>query len=839
MDIGFYLRCLLEFGRKVNRRLLIGLVLSFFLLSTSVFATLTDATFYYSYDDDDLSGSNPLDLSGNGNDGTNSGATTGVSGVINEAFEFDGSSNYVDAGVPFNNDFTIAMWINGDTIGATEGIFGYSNGGSDQVVAYFTSSSNLRFQLNGVNLDMTGWSNGQWYHLAMTFDDTTNNATIYRDGAYYKSATFTGSFTGGNVYLGKRSDGFPFDGDQDETVLYPNAKTAADIAELHNSGAGFNPYASVASPFFTVTAKDVDTSATLSNITVMLENGTTYTNASNSQVITPFNDSSLQNFTISVENYFNQTFTNYNTSVNLQVNLTQYAGIYVYNIFDNLSLNATLVVGNDTFYTNGDTAYVPYNDSRLVVVSGSNIISRNVTHNFSGYVDLNVSVNQVLLTVTAVDALSGSSIVNFSASIGSWSNSTTSGSLTLPANVGNYSITVSSTGYDSKSSDFSFVSGYDSLQFQLGKNITMSIFDETTGLPFPINTTNSAIFSVYCSDERYDLALNTSELNNSFEIQVCPWDFLRLELNYDDTSYFRTLVPAYSVLNVPWYMIDIEDYTAYQVLLKMNDLTGQFDDATLEINRILNGTEITLIEQYFDAESKVVLYLIKDEFYTITLRNSAGDVRNLGYLQADSAGTKTINIPDVSFVPGDIQLGNNIVRQWSGSSDLIRFVYNDSNVLPTTNLTFSVYNGSNVSDLLYESVQTNVATAVFTFTGDSNLSYKACFAANTPYLNYTVDECVIYAGATPVAQFNNTGSPSWDEEDEQNVFNWIFIVIVLIILFTVGIVSPGSALGLSAFILAMGYAWGWVLLGTDWATIVVIALAAVGALASFFVEVNR
>ena len=59
----------------------------FLSLGFSAFATTDDAIAYYSFDSMDVIGLNPLDLSGNENDGTGNSIITGVSGKLNEAFD--------------------------------------------------------------------------------------------------------------------------------------------------------------------------------------------------------------------------------------------------------------------------------------------------------------------------------------------------------------------------------------------------------------------------------------------------------------------------------------------------------------------------------------------------------------------------------------------------------------------------------------------------------------------------------------------------------------------------------------------------------------------------------
>ena len=62
---------------------------------SSAFGALNDAAVYYSFDDDNLTGSNPNDLSGNGYNGVNTDAITGVTGVLLQQFDYDGVNSLV------------------------------------------------------------------------------------------------------------------------------------------------------------------------------------------------------------------------------------------------------------------------------------------------------------------------------------------------------------------------------------------------------------------------------------------------------------------------------------------------------------------------------------------------------------------------------------------------------------------------------------------------------------------------------------------------------------------------------------------------------------------------
>jgi len=91
-------------------------------------AALDDAEAYYTHDNSNTSGGNSLDISGNNNDGTlNGGVTTGVSGIINEAYSFDGVDDYVNysqrAPQSSTQPFSYSIWFKHNNLGSD--IYGF------------------------------------------------------------------------------------------------------------------------------------------------------------------------------------------------------------------------------------------------------------------------------------------------------------------------------------------------------------------------------------------------------------------------------------------------------------------------------------------------------------------------------------------------------------------------------------------------------------------------------------------------------------------------------------------------------------------------------------------
>jgi len=207
---------------------------------------------YYSCDDADLTGSNPDDLSGNGNDGTNNGCTTGVTGKLNQAFNYNGSSNNVITPVGQTSDFTWIAWINPNTDSSFRNVMSLiKTGNTDyRVVIQKNTTNKITFGWDdntesGVATGST-LSNNTWYLVILTKSGESWN--MYLNNSLDASTT-TSSFDMTQltdvVNFGRYATGIVhWSGETDEMGIWNRALTAAERTELWNSGAGKNPYAS-------------------------------------------------------------------------------------------------------------------------------------------------------------------------------------------------------------------------------------------------------------------------------------------------------------------------------------------------------------------------------------------------------------------------------------------------------------------------------------------------------------------------------------------------------------------------------------------------------------------
>lgn len=207
---------------------------------------------YFTHDDSNTSGSISIGYNNTGN-GTIVGATTGVSGKINEAYDFDGSNDYIDLNfldsIPTGTDYTYAAWIkinelvdNHFIINTKLGHIRYLNvlGGINCLHSQSENGASTWDKIGPVTDDL---SIDTWYHIACVFNTTTNRLTLYINGTNVTNSQTTegGSaiFLNAEIGANGRSNGVRssfFNGSIDEVGVWSIALNSTDIEYLYASG---------------------------------------------------------------------------------------------------------------------------------------------------------------------------------------------------------------------------------------------------------------------------------------------------------------------------------------------------------------------------------------------------------------------------------------------------------------------------------------------------------------------------------------------------------------------------------------------------------------------------
>jgi len=201
-----------------------------------------------------------------GNDGILENWIGFASGEVGDAFNFNGSDNYVlvppspSLDVGQGAGFTLEGWINPSTLAAPmpiaefERILGSYDGDDVGVQWYVNQPSAGGFY---INLKDTSGGNhianfpgsflkaAQWQHVALTYDKASGKACVYCNGSLVQSQSI-GSFTpqtSWNLLIGARTfygwQSHPsgsFSGQMDELSLYNRALAPGEIASIAQSG---------------------------------------------------------------------------------------------------------------------------------------------------------------------------------------------------------------------------------------------------------------------------------------------------------------------------------------------------------------------------------------------------------------------------------------------------------------------------------------------------------------------------------------------------------------------------------------------------------------------------
>jgi chitodextrinase len=187
---------------------------------------------------DEMSGTTASDSSGSNHGTVMNGAVWDAGGQIGGALNFDGSNDYVSLPNiinPSTTAFTASAWIYSDVSTGIRSVLVQE--GSNGKKWLYREDGLLTTFLLGTKLQSTGLIvNGQWNHIAVTYDGTT--ITLYLNGQS-DGATTIGTIESetGGMRIGIAKDGSTmFDGKIDDLRIYDTALSESAITALYNDG---------------------------------------------------------------------------------------------------------------------------------------------------------------------------------------------------------------------------------------------------------------------------------------------------------------------------------------------------------------------------------------------------------------------------------------------------------------------------------------------------------------------------------------------------------------------------------------------------------------------------
>jgi len=233
------------------RYLLIGVVVLFaaVMLATQSYAKIDPKTIVGMWLFDEGSGKIAKDSSGNGNDGTLEGPDW-VDGKFGKALDFNGASDYVDAGNDPITDtngtkiLSISAWVKRATNTSKVLVaIRRSPGGYILGVGVTGASANqikmTKFAIVDIYLG-TFPQDTDWHHLVGVWDE--KGQTAYIDGVVNGNSADTANFSSasaGKLLIGGDTNDQGYtDGAIDDVGIFNVALTADDVKNIYNNGLG-------------------------------------------------------------------------------------------------------------------------------------------------------------------------------------------------------------------------------------------------------------------------------------------------------------------------------------------------------------------------------------------------------------------------------------------------------------------------------------------------------------------------------------------------------------------------------------------------------------------------
>ena len=598
------------------------LILSIFIILSSFASaiTLNDAELWITFDDADLSASNPTDVSGNNYNLYNRGATTGQTGKINEGFSFDEvtsdkikTENY---DWNFNTDFTMGCWVYPtDTIETRMVFRPTDNDDSDRLQAGINVDNTITYYLASGSawdspLTTTGAvTDNAWNLLIIGRSGNTKyvfiNNNAGESGATNKNPVNTKLSFGD--YLTQNST-IAYDGTLDECFVYNRFLNSSERTAIYT--ATQNPYVAL-SANFTITARsEYNNSNTLTNFSALI-NGTIYS-TTNGTIITPYNQSQglIFNITLSSTNWFNTTYNLYNISSNLAGSLNQ--SIISFGCYQKITnnvltcVNGTINQDANTYnFTVGVNGY--YNVTQEETINALD----NKTISFNGFYNSNLTFSNNFITGPGNETLvcnytiTGITYPSYSENV-IGPNSSSVGLIN-----GTYNITADCPDYAYSYETIIINDTTESVTFDLytTNSIDISIFDETTGAS--LNGTNITVTKILGAVQEVNIT-STGTISYS-ELTAGNYTFNFEGDDYPQRSYSVSIGnKTYQTLNV--YLLAnttdkvifaFEEYNSNQVI----------EGITLQISKVINGTDTLIAVLTSDITGRTQFYFDTTERY--------------------------------------------------------------------------------------------------------------------------------------------------------------------------------------------------------------------------------
>lgn len=601
---------------------------------------------YWNLDDGYTSGTTVIDYSGNYNLTNVGTATTGGTGVYNQSYDFDGSSDYLTGSfvdLDTLGQFTYSIWLNPDVNTTAYDIMNPTDAGWGAKRLYVPATGEIYATIgkgtspntacgSGYILNATG----DWTHVALSVKNS-GEIRLYVNGVSYKNCSFAASMSGANpdMFIGAQYTGnLKFNGQIDDVRIYNKQLTSEEIIAIYEDDLSSTP--PITYPYAVVQVKDLYDNATLSGLTVHIGSSSNTTNSSGHAIVwnntglnytvdggtnyfnasgTATQNASVTDYvygafvTINVTNIINESVSNY-TAIPDQSGYTNYSSAGVARLYlKPNALNNVSIVAYDGNWTLNSTQQTYSNKTFSFNTTGKDISNYQLDGLFQALLTVNVSVgysNVYVINhstnVTGIDVTLG------------YSKNTTNYNITYEVMVGNYSIEGLPEGYSISRVNASI--GY----YNFTPRITLPAFAlNSLYLTFKDEITESAITQNISLELISDLSAGVyTTTNGSLNLELLtPTNYtLRYKstigTNYTERDYYQVLA-AQNYYTITLYSLENNEGT--DMVVTITDTGGDpVEDATVKLLRYYTSCNCYNIVEMAKTSASGESYFIVDAY---------------------------------------------------------------------------------------------------------------------------------------------------------------------------------------------------------------------------------
>ncbi|MCB9358759.1 hypothetical protein H6503_02415 [Candidatus Woesearchaeota archaeon] len=199
-----------------------------------------DLLLWMRFDDVNASG-DPIDNSSYGNNGSLKGdAFINSSGKFGDAVHFDGDGDEIDVeGLNGNSgSYTFSYWlIPSDIQYSTLAYLTDIQSGRLITAMRANHATQMGYYSSGSWHQLTELFTNEWTHVVFVLDAAANNGSLYINGLYNSSSTYSSMSIGGDISIGGHyaASSTYYNGSMDEVLIFNRSLSAAEVYALYNS----------------------------------------------------------------------------------------------------------------------------------------------------------------------------------------------------------------------------------------------------------------------------------------------------------------------------------------------------------------------------------------------------------------------------------------------------------------------------------------------------------------------------------------------------------------------------------------------------------------------------